>query len=273
MPESAECRHQAEFLANKISNKKIKNALILSGRYSKKEFEGYQKFLANLPTNCVGVGVKGKFLYALFENGSLFITLGMSGWFSIKENKHSRFKFITELNDEIYYNDIRNFGTLKWSQDPKELKKKLDSLGPDIANKNKSNDEFINKLKNKKNLNLTISEVLMNQKNIAGIGNYMKAEILYVAKINPNTLIKDLSDMHLYNIITKAREIAQISYDLGGATIKTYRSSNGEPGEFSRRFAVYGQTHDPLGNLVQRIETADKRTTHWVPQIQNNQLI
>jgi formamidopyrimidine-DNA glycosylase len=270
MPESAECKHQAEFLSQILSGQAILKTEIVSGRYLKKSFEGFDQLVNNLPIICEGVGVHGKFIYAVFGGGSsLFITLGMSGWFSTKLNKHSRFKIETQDN-EIYFNDIRNFGTLKWVRTKEELKNKLSTLGPDIANTNLSNQIFLEKLRTPKNLKLNICEVIMNQKNIAGIGNYMKAEALYLSKIDPRSKVFDLTIENLVTIIERSREIAQISYDLGGATIKSYRTPSGTSGEFSRRFHVYGQSHDPLENLVERLETPDGRTTHWVPKIQNN---
>ena len=55
---------------------------------------------------------------------------------------------------------------------------------------------------------------------------------------------------------------------LGGATIATYRQPNGDEGLYNRRFAVYNQKTCPEGCNVIKEQTADKRTTHWVPEIQ-----
>jgi len=43
---------------------------------------------------------------------------------------------------------------------------------------------------------------------------------------------------------------------------------SGDAGEFSRKFAVYGQKTDPQGNEVVKEKTRDGRVTHWVPDIQ-----
>jgi formamidopyrimidine-DNA glycosylase len=55
---------------------------------------------------------------------------------------------------------------------------------------------------------------------------------------------------------------------MGGATLATYRDADGKIGEFSRRFAVYNQKTDPEGRTVIKENTKDKRTTHWVPEVQ-----
>ena len=42
----------------------------------------------------------------------------------------------------------------------------------------------------------------------------------------------------------------------------------GETGDFVFEFEVYGKREDPHGNTVSREKTADGRTTHWVPSLQ-----
>jgi len=163
-------------------------------------------------------------------------------------------------------NDIRNFGTLKVVTSKKELQKKLDSLGYDVLKTAVGWQEF-KQVFNKKP-NKTITECLMNQSVISGVGNYLKAEILYNSKISPHRLVKDIKDKEWENLHYNALSQSRRSYKLGGATISTYRQPNGEEGLYNRRFAVYNQKTDPNGNTVIKEQTADKRTTHWVPAIQ-----
>ena len=54
-----------------------------------------------------------------------------------------------------------------------------------------------------------------------------------------------------------------------GATIKSYADFYGDVGTATDRFLVYGKKFDPNGNPVVREKTADGRTTHWVPKVQN----
>ena len=108
----------------------------------------------------------------------------------------------------------------------------------------------------------------MDQSIIAGVGNYLKAEILYASKISPHRICESLTDKDIFRICANTNRIMRISYESGGATILTYKDEDGKPGTFSRRFMVYNQASDPLGNQVVRETTKDKRTTHWVPSIQ-----
>lgn len=277
MPEGPEVRITTDFL-KKYIGKYLYNISIKSGRYEKnKEIPGW--LYHNQTSKLIDVNCKGKFIYFTFQQGKkefyLFSTLGMTGMWSDKVLKHSRvsLSFLEKEDDdpnldllELYFNDIRNFGTLKFSADKKELTKKLNSLGPDILAKDVTILEFINRFNKKPNI--TIAECLMNQSVISGIGNYLKAEILYNSHISPHRLIKDITNLEWIALHFNSTVQIRRSYKLGGATIATYRQPNGEEGLYNRRFAVYNQDTDPLGNKVIRETTADKRTTHWVPNLQ-----
>jgi formamidopyrimidine-DNA glycosylase len=108
----------------------------------------------------------------------------------------------------------------------------------------------------------------MNQSVISGIGNYLKAEILYACQISPHRLCKDITAEEYGNLYSACVWLPRLSYKLGGATLATYKDADGKVGEFSRRFAVYNQKTDPYGQTVIKEVTKDKRTTHWVPGVQ-----
>jgi DNA-formamidopyrimidine glycosylase len=214
----------------------------------------------------VDVSCKGKFIYFKFEGGwTIWNTLGMAGSWSFKRKKHSRVMF--KFNESsIFFTDIRNFGTLKFIKGYENLQKKLDSLGPDMLSDEPTNLEFISAIRKKSNK--TITEALMNQSVVSGVGNYLKSESLYLSKISPHRVVKTLSDEELSQLNQSVKATILSSYLSGGATIHTFEGFNGEFGEYSRRFAVYNQKTDPNGLKVVREKTQDGRTTFWVKEIQ-----
>lgn len=279
MPEGPEVKITTDFLKSYVG-KYLAGVYLKSGRYHKnKEIPGWilnQKHAKLIDVNC-----KGKFIYFTFQEREsastyyLFSTLGMTGMWTDKVTKHTRvsLSFLEKEDDDpnvdrkdLYFNDIRNFGTLKFVHTKKDLDKKLNSLGPDILKEEVDCQGFANRFLKKSNK--TIAECLMNQSVISGVGNYLKAEILYASKISPNRLIKDITRDEWHKLYYETTAISKRSYKLGGATIENYRQPNGEKGLYSRRFAVYNQKSDPLGNEVIKETTLDKRTTHWVPSIQ-----
>ena len=189
----------------------------------------------------------------------------MTGKWSYDVNNHSRVKF--SLNDgDVYFSDVRNFGTLKFEKSAEKLKKKLFALGPDMLSEKISDEEFIQRIRKRKNK--LICQALMDQKVISGVGNYLKAECLYYAKISPYEKCNTLTDDQLIILHTTIRQIINLSYQSGGATIKNYANLDGKIGKYSRRFAVYNQKSDPEGRVVVKEKTPDGRTTHWVPEVQ-----
>lgn len=274
MPEGPEVKRTVDFLKSSFANKEsIVDVEIVSGRYVKhKPFKGFNDLKENLPARIKAVECKGKFIFFIFDDlTSLWNTLGMSGAWQSYPTKHTRVIITTSTDQKIYFNDIRNFGTLKYTYDFDELAKKVnDDLGPDILGVYKNFESFKSFFVEgiKKKPNKTIAENLMNQKLISGVGNYLKAEILYHAEVSPHRLVSSLTETELHALALFTQLIAKKSYQSGGATISTYRNPNGEKGLYNRRFAVYNQKYDLEGNEVIKEVTKDKRTTHWVPSIQ-----
>lgn len=239
----------------------------MSGRYiTHGPPAGLEEFISSLPSTVTKVGCKGKFIYILFDNGySMWNTLGMAGSWSPVIGKHSRFK-LNFKDGSAYFNDIRNFGTIKVTRNINELYKKLGMLGPDMLSENVTDPVFMGRIRKKDSK--TVAEAIMNQSVISGVGNYLKSESLYLAQISPHRNVSDLSDQDLSDLNNAIKLTIQSAYKSGGATIHTFLGFDGKEGEYSRRFAVYNQKYDPVGNKVVREQTRDRRTSFWVPEIQ-----
>ena len=108
----------------------------------------------------------------------------------------------------------------------------------------------------------------MDQSVVSGVGNYVKAEGLYLSKISPHRVVESLSDRELHNLNVAIRSVPVNSFESGGATIKSYTDFFGNVGAATQRFAVYGQETDPEGRQIIKEKTRDGRTTHWVPDVQ-----
>jgi len=115
-----------------------------------------------------------------------------------------------------------------------------------------------------------ICQVLLDQDTIAGIGNYLKAEILYEAGIAPGRLVSSLSSEDLEALREAAHRVILESYRAGGLTIENFQAPDGKQGVFEVK--VYGQKTDPDGRDVvtwgAKEGLKDGRTTHWVPDLQ-----
>jgi formamidopyrimidine-DNA glycosylase len=189
----------------------------------------------------------------------------MSGSFG-QLNKHSAIKFGFD-NGDIYYNDIRHFGTIKVNQSPLALTDKLASLGWDPLENPTILEDLFDRIRKKAN-HKRIAEVMLDQSYFSGCGNWMRAEILYRAQINPFTLVQDLDDYDLTAIACYYNDVARQAYELKGATIQTYQTMDGKKGKFSENFQVYGRKQDPEGHRVLKVKDHNGRTIHYVAEIQ-----
>ena len=264
MPEGPETLRYTNYLRRAMEGNILTNVNIVSGRYTKKPIQGLEYI--QFPERVYSVDCKGKFIYAVLNSGTcMFSTLGMSGGWYYKPTKHNR--VVLEFAEgQAYFNDVRNFGTLKFVPNVDELNKKLSSLGPDMLSSHVSDSLFEERLlrKNKK----TIVEALMDQSVISGVGNYIKSDSLWLAKISPFRIVETLSQKEIRNLKNSIINVMQTSYNMKGATILSYKNPDGSDGDYGSRFVVYNSKRDPLNNDVIKVLTPDGRSTYWVPEVQ-----
>lgn len=276
MPEGPEVKSLVDWLNTKIKNKKLNKLIINNGRYKRQSIKNLNKII--FPLNVESVNCKGKFIYILFKNSDyvMYNTLGMTGWwFDSKYDKHDNIELKLN-NNSIYFNDFRNFGTIMF--DTKEnLKKKLKTLGADIVDP-KNINIFKERLERKRN-DTMIGTALLDQKVASGCGNYLRAECLYIAKINPYKKIKELSNNDIEMIWDILVQLFWTYYNMNkGIKMKLinkkytlYRKfvksgpSKYKPSEDT--FLVYRQQKDPYGNNVTS-EDMNGRTIHYVKKLQ-----
>lgn len=270
MPEGPEVRRMSEGLSRRISGKMLTEANILGGKWLRIPIKGLDTLNTLLQTNpqkIDWVKVKGKFIYSkIGEDLFMWNSLGMSGGWRDQRGKHAHFSFKFSEGSEVFFDDVRRFGNIEFINFEKLLKK-LEGVGPDMLNSDVPFDLFYSRIA--KNPNKNICKVLMDQKVISGVGNYIKSEALYRAGISPHHLVGEIPKQKLGDLCTWIKSICRKSYEQGGATLATYTDMDNNHGDFVFSFNVYRKEMDPLGNKVIHEVTADDRMTHWVPEIQS----
>jgi len=274
MPEGPEVKKIVNRLNRFFEGRTVNAIDFYDERYREKQVrDDVDLFLDSLPAKVSKVECKGKFIYWRFDNGFIvFHTLGMSGTWRI-QNKKPRYGKLSFQRDDgklAHYNDFRRFGTFKIFQ-PTYAAEKLDlklnkHLGPDILNEEVSWERWETQLRKVNHYNIT--KALMNQKVIAGIGNYIKSEALYRAQIAPHRTVGSLSDAELRRLYEMSLWVIHASYNARSKTLTNYPLPDGGTGDVRFSFQVFGKRKDPNGNKVIRDKTLDGRTTHWVAEIQ-----
>jgi endonuclease VIII len=147
----------------------------------------------------------------------------------------------------------------------------LSALGPDLLHPDFDAREVIRRMR--AHDAFVIADVLLNQRVLAGIGNEFKSEILFLAGIQPFTLVTELSDADLQRILDVSR--AQLADNVipGSKALtivrrrRTTRSMNP-----AARLWVYGRAGKACrrcGAPIQSRKTGiDARLTYWCPRCQ-----
>ena len=288
MPEGPEVKRTTERLNRILQGKQLQEIVVEDQPWFQKQVRDdimvMMSHLNNEPLTIDSVQCKGKFIYFTLSAGNeiyhIHHTLGMSGTWRLPnkgDKKHRRLVFKTNDGTEITYVDYRKFGTFKiFRNRPQQLVKKLASLGPDLLSATPEASIWTDRIRGthtrKGYGHKEITQVMMDQKVVTGIGNYIKAEALYMAEIHPNAKVSDLTDNDLLKLYDATVWVIKASYNARGATIRNYKLPNGDTGDYKFEFKVYSKSHDPMGYQVKRMETADKRNTHWVPEVQTRGL-
>tara|TARA_R110000851_G_scaffold25240_14_gene72949 strand:- start:7726 stop:8547 length:822 start_codon:yes stop_codon:yes gene_type:complete len=268
IPEGPEVRKITEGLAAAISGQTLISTDIISGRYTKKEPSDWEVLKNKLPLKVVGAGVHGKFCYWLCSD-EIFIysTLGMTGSWNDHEKSHPRITFSFSSGKKVYFNDQRNFGTIKVVVGKQNLINKLRSLGPDLLAQDVPDQVFIEKIRKKPKWGIT--KALMDQSVVAGVGNYIKSESLWLAKIDPHRKVASITDGELAMLNRSIKSVMRESYQHNGSTVSAYQSfSIDESLVGQQQYLVYSKQVDPNGLTVVKDQTDDKRATYWVPEVQ-----
>ncbi|CAA9511673.1 MAG: Formamidopyrimidine-DNA glycosylase [uncultured Solirubrobacterales bacterium] len=148
---------------------------------------------------------------------------------------------------------------------------RLAALGPDVLAPELDEADFLRRL-HEDDSTRAVGDALLDQRNLAGIGNIWKSEGCYLAKLDPWRPLARVSDDEALAVVRGVRPLMRESVDRGGR-VETYRptgprrSSGGE-----RRTWVYGRGGLPCracGTEIRaRGQGDDNRTTYWCPSCQ-----
>ena len=229
------------------------------------------------PARLIKVYSRGKKIIFEFENFYLLSTLGMQGlWYlgnqrswtlfsSIWGSEHSEDFF--QLEGILSYEDVRHFGWLEFFKTKNELEKRLD-IGIDLLKEPPTFEQWKEVIKGacKRRGRLPICEFLIEQKYFNGIGNYLRAEILYFAKINPRRTIISLKEDESKTLWRVALDKIKEATLGRGASLRDYKDLFGNKGNF--QVIIYQQKFDIHGNQIESFSDSKRRTVWFCPAIQ-----
>jgi DNA-formamidopyrimidine glycosylase len=279
-PEGPEARVSANVLERKLLCKYITGVSV----DERSKINGVSLLTGGKSAKIIKVRSYGKKIIIELDTNIVIITsLGMTGRWQYSKGNHShtmlKIEDLQSINNEfirsnvcdLYFDDVRYMGKIDIIKFD-NLNGYLGTLGPDLlqcALKQETwikDGEWLKIFKADRLKNRSVCQVLLDQDVIAGIGNYLKSEILYLSRVHPDRRLKDITDEEWDRIRMNSHKVIKLAYDHGGFTIESFLSPDGELGNYSAM--VYGKTQDPYGNKVTRIVSRDNRTSHIVEVLQ-----
>jgi formamidopyrimidine-DNA glycosylase len=247
----------------------------------------------------ISLGRRAKYLLIDLDDGNTIIShLGMSGSFRIeagplsetqlsetpgefhhprsKDEKHDHAIFHLEGPSgisRVIYNDPRRFGFMDMAERTAlDINPFLYGLGPEPTGNTLSAaylaERFVGKAQ-------PLKSALLDQKNIAGLGNIYVCEALWRSHLKPTraaaTLVtktgKPTRQMEL--LVSSIREVIADAILAGGSSLRDHIQTDGSLGYFQHSFSVYDRQGQPCrtpgcGGTVARIVQAG-RSTFYCP--------
>ena len=196
----------------------------------------------------------GKYLIFIFEHVSIVAHLRMEGKFFIKPSdekvvKHEHIVFRFASGRSLRYHDTRKFGKMVFLETTEmfEIMKypALAKLGKEANDPTFLPAELYEKLHLRK---IPLKVALLDQEDLAGLGNIYVDEVLFATKLNPLMMCSMITIEDAKSILDASRTILTKAIASGGTTIRSYTSSLGVTGLFQLSLMVHTKEHIPCSN-------------------------
>ncbi len=256
MPELPEVETIRRDLVSRIVNKKIASVEVKKPKLVKNKLKD---FINALKGNKIrDIKRRAKLLvFVLSDNKYLLIHLKMTGQlifcqgkaitggghpFAVSKdwqlpNKYSHVIFTFSNNSQLFFNDLRQFGYLKIVEE-KELLKILNDYGIEPLTADFTLKNFKNILSKSRT---AIKTLLMDQKQIAGLGNIYASEVCFSAKVKPDRPANTLKEKEIKDLYRACNLILKKAIAKRGTTVNNYVDASNRQGSFAKLLQVYGR--------------------------------
>jgi formamidopyrimidine-DNA glycosylase len=133
--------------------------------------------------------------------------------------------------------------------------------------------EFRRRLLLPEQLHMPIGAALLNQRIVAGLGNYLRAEVLFACRLDPWQLVADLSERDLDCLIRTIPKLAWRAYKQSATAGKGDREKMTndatlvyQPGrEYGTRHLVFRRTNLPCLRCGEKVKQLRQKTYNTEP--------
>lgn len=242
MPEGPEIRLAADKVAKVLVDRVVTDA-----EFSMPALKRFARRLVGERVSAVET--RGKAMLTRFDNGlTLYSHNQLYGrWYTMKRpkmpktNRQLRVALHTKTHSALLYSasDIEVLDDQQLSRHPF-----LSRLGPDVLDSSLEPGVIVGRLQDDAFRNRSLGLLYLDQGFLAGIGNYLRSEILWAARVNPAARPGELDARQRQRLARATLRISRRSYSTRGFTTpstlaRTLAAEGWTRGE--RRFQVFGR--------------------------------
>ncbi len=196
---------------------------------------------------------RAKYLLLRADRGTLILHLGMSGSVSwvdrdAEPQAHDHVDLVFGAH-VLRYRDPRRFGSMIWTTADPLKHKLLAPLGPEPLDAEFTADVLFVKSRGRK---IALRDFLLDGRVVVGVGNIYASEAAHRAGIHPGRAAGAISRRRYEQLVIDVKDILVEAIDAGGTTLRDYRGSDGDPGEYSIALQVYGREGQPCPRCEER---------------------
>ncbi|MGG4167689.1 endonuclease VIII [Rossellomorea vietnamensis] len=216
MPEGPEIRRAADNVERALINRTVEDVY-----FAFPHLEDYEDLLKGAIV--IRVDTKGKAMLIRFDNGyTIYSHNQLYGKWYIrnlyhypKTNRQLRLALHNEKKSALLYS-ASDIEVLRDGEVPSHPF--ISKVGPDLLSEEVSVNELVERMKDKRFRKRKWSILLLDQGFIAGIGNYLRSEIMFVARTHPSLRPVDCTEDQLLKAAHAVMSLVQQSYETGGIT-------------------------------------------------------
>ncbi len=261
MPELPEVETIVNAIAPRLAGRRVISAEFLSSIVLRHCTAGDPQDLVQ--QSVLKIERRGKFILVHLENHVLVIHLGMTGKLLFDSGRTPYTRAIFGFDGcTLFYEDIRQFGSIEWSA---TIPERIELLGPEPFDITAA--EFFEATRGRRT---PVKALLLNQRVLRGLGNIYVDESLWRAGITPRLLAGKLSSPRASRLLAEIQNVLHEAIEQRGSSISDYVDADGRKGNFQLQHKVYGREGKPCARCatpIRRIVLA-QRGTHYCPKCQ-----
>lgn len=271
MPEGPEIRRAADRLARVLEGQIIEEV-----RFGLPELVRFERELTGQRVRAIET--RGKAMLTRFAHGwTIYSHNQLYGrWYVVsrdawpKTKRSLRILLGTATHNALLFSasDIQVLNDAELSTHPF-----LAAIGPDILDPGLKSQHIHERLLEGRFRRRSLASLYLDQRFLAGVGNYLRSEILHEARVHPSNSPGKLSADELARLAKSTLVISRRSYRTAGVTnaparVKQLKKSGASRSDF--RFAVFGREGLPCyrcATVLERIESNSRRL-YYCPECQ-----